>query len=144
MSRGFASAVADQAVCPCGSGATLESCCGPLHQGLLKAQTAEQLMRSRYSAYALGEIDYLIVTHPEPETPIHQRRRELRTSNRQIRWIQLEILAVDSGGPEDCQGTVQFSAHYTAAGQRRCLEETSLFQRRDGQLGGDWLYIRAL
>lgn len=144
MARGFAGAAADQAACPCGSGATLDSCCGPLHQGLLKAQSAEQLMRSRYSAYALGEIEYLIATHPEPDTPIRQRRRELRASNRQIRWIQLEILAVDCGGPEDCQGTVQFAAHCITAGHRRCLEETSLFERRDGQLSGDWLYIRAL
>ena len=110
----------------------------------MKAQTAEQLMRSRYSAYALGEIAYLMATHPEPQTSLQQRRRELRASSRQVRWIALEILAVERGGIEDCQGTVQFAAHCIASGQRRCLEETSLFERRDGQLSGDWLYIRAL
>ncbi|WP_415409545.1 YchJ family protein [Synechococcus sp. A10-1-5-9] len=144
MARGFADATADRAACPCGSGAKLGSCCGPFHQGLMKAQTAEQLMRSRYSAYALGEIEYLIASHPEPDISIQKRRRELRINSRQIRWIELEILAVECGGIEDCQGTVQFAAHFIAAGQRRCLQETSLFQRRDGQLSGDWLYIRAL
>nr|WP_186471881.1 YchJ family metal-binding protein [Synechococcus sp. BMK-MC-1] len=144
MARGFAGSAADRSVCPCGSGAPLASCCGVFHQGLAKAQTAEQLMRSRYSAYALGEIAYLMATHPEPQTSLQQRRRELRASSRQVRWIALEILAVERGGIEDCQGTVQFAAHCIASGQRRCLEETSLFERRDGQLSGDWLYIRAL
>ena len=144
MARGFAGSAADRDACSCGSGAPLASCCGPFHQGLAKAQTAEQLMRSRYSAYALGEIEYLIGTHPEPQTPLQKRRRELRANSRQIRWMALEILAVEGGGIEDCQGTVQFAAHFVASGQRRCLRETSLFQRRDGQLSGEWLYIRAL
>lgn len=144
MARGFAGAAVDRVACPCGSGASLASCCGRFHQGLANAQTAEQLMRSRYSAYALGDVDYLIATHPEPQRSTQQRRRELRASSRQVRWIQLDILAVERGGVEDCQGTVQFAAHCIAAGQRRCLEETSLFQRRDGQIGGDWLYIQAL
>ena len=47
-----------QPTCPCGSGDPLDDCCGRYHQGH-PAPTAEALMRSRYSAYALGLVDYL-------------------------------------------------------------------------------------
>src|SRR5687768_5433704 len=51
--------------CPCGSGLPLGDCCGRLHDGTVTAATAEQLMRSRYSAFALGEPGYLLATwHP--------------------------------------------------------------------------------
>ena len=96
-------------------------------------------MRSRYSAFAWGEVDYLIATHPEPHLQASQRRRELQRSCRQTRWLGLEIIAV-SGGGGDLEGTVQFEARY----QGGVLRETSLFQRRDGQPEGDWLYIRAV
>jgi len=51
--------------CPCGSGERYDACCGRLHRGAADAQTPEELMRSRYSAYALGELDYVWRTwHP--------------------------------------------------------------------------------
>ena len=144
MARGFASRANEQEPCPCGSGARLDSCCGPLHQRLSKAKTAEQLMRSRYSAFVLEEIDYLLATHPDPHTSIPQRRRQLRASCRQLQWLGLEILAVECGGIEDCRGIVQFEARFITAGTRSSLKETSLFERRDGQRSGDWTYVRAL
>ena len=97
-------------------------------------------MRSRYSAFARGEVDYLIATHPEPHRQISQRRRELQRSCRQTRWQGLEIVAVSGGGGGDVEGTVQFEARYRGG----VLRETSLFQRRNGQPEGDWLYIRAI
>ena len=71
--------MADQDPCPCGGG-LYGRCCGPLHRGEQRALTAEQLMRSRYSAFARGEVDYLIATHPEPHVQVSQRRRELQSS----------------------------------------------------------------
>ena len=65
MPGGFAASV-DFAPCPCGGG-VYRDCCGPLHRGDQRAQTAEQLMRSRYSAFVREELDYLLVTHPEPD-----------------------------------------------------------------------------
>ena len=144
MGRGFTSrARADQS-CPCGSGACYGRCCGPLHQGIQRAATAEQLMRSRYSAFALKQVDYLIATHPEPATPVAKRRRELRASCEQTRWLGLRITAVEAGTEGDLQGRVSFEASFAAAGQRQCFKETSLFQRRGEQADGDWLYISAL
>ena len=97
-------------------------------------------MRSRYSAFARGEIDYLMATHPEPDVPVQQRRRALELSCRQTRWLGLTVLAVSGGGSRDLEGTVEFEARYRGG----VLKETSLFARRGGDQAGDWLYIRAL
>ena len=131
-----------QTPCPCG-GFLYSSCCGPLHRGERQAATAEQLMRSRYSAYALGEVEYLLQTQPSP-VPLARRRRELAASIGHLRWQRLQILAVTAGGPHDLSGTVTFEAHYVAAGERGLMRECSLFGRADNSLDGGWLYLESL
>ena len=138
MPGGFGPA-SDQSPCPCGGG-VYRNCCGPLHRGDQRAETAEQLMRSRYSAFARAEIDYLLATHPEPDVPAQQRRCSLERSCRQTRWLGLTVLGVSAGGPRDLEGTVQFEARYRGG----VLKETSLFQRRDGAEDGPWFYVGAL
>ena len=130
--------------CPCLSGMSYETCCEPLHRGEQLANTAEQLMRSRYSAFALAEVDYLIATHPDSSMPLGQRRKELRKNCRDVRWLGLKIKALEAGGLEDREGTVTFEATFGAGGQRNVITETSLFQRRDRNLKGNWLYIKPL
>ena len=144
MAQGFAADPSAPESCPCGTGQSYGSCCGRLHRAETKALTAEQLMRSRYSAFAKGKIEYLIATHPEPHAETSVRRRELRASCRQTRWLGLEIISVERGREGDVEGTVCFVASYQASNQRGILQETSLFQRRDGNPSGEWLYIRAL
>ena len=131
MAAGFAR---DSGPCPCGGG-DYDRCCGPLHRGERRAGTAEQLMRSRYSAFARGEVDYLLQTHDQS-----QSRRALRQACRQTQWLGLSILAVDGGGADDLEGTVRFEARH----REGVLVETSLFQRRGGAFAGEWLYIRAI
>ena len=138
MPGGFGGTL-DQSPCPCGVG-VYRSCCEPLHRGDERAETAEQLMRSRYSAFARREVDYLLATYPEPYVPEHQRRRALERSCRQTHWLGLSVLAVSAGGPGDLEGTVQFEAGYRGG----VLKETSLFRRRDGVVDGPWLYVGAL
>ena len=138
MPRGFGG-VLDHSPCPCGRG-VYSRCCGPLHRGEQKAVSAEQLMRSRYSAFARSEVDYLMATHHEPDVPAQQRRRALDRNCRQTRWLGLTVLAVNGGGPSDLEGTVQFEARYRGG----VLKETSLFRRRDGAADGPWLYVGAL
>ena len=130
--------------CPCGSGFTLDQCCGPLHRGRLQAVTAEQLMRSRYSAYALAQVEYLIATHPGAVgTPV-ERRRELRASCQQTRWHGLTVLDTTAGQSDDLEGSVSFEAVFSVGGARQVLSEHSLFRRRDGEPTGPWLYIGPL
>ena len=119
--------------CPCGLGEDYESCCGRLHAGA-PAPTAESLMRSRYSAFALGDAGYLVRTwHPS------SRPRTL-SLDPALRWTRLAILQTRDGGLFDTTGTVQFRAIYVQRGQRGVLAETSRFVRQ----GRHWTYLGPL
>ncbi|GAB3695953.1 YchJ family protein [Saccharopolyspora tripterygii] len=118
-------------LCPCGLGEPYDDCCGPLHAGEREAATAEQLMRSRYSAFAVGDADHLLRTwHPRT------RPAELDLDPAQ-RWLRLEIVDRSGGGPFDTEGTVDFRAHYRHRGATSSLAEHSRFTRE----GKTWLYV---
>ena len=136
------SALDGQQPCPCGGG-RYGRCCRPLHRQERAAVSAEQLMRSRYSAFALGEIEHLLRTQPSDQ-PVEQRRRSLQATCRQLRWRELVIVAAEGGGAGDLEGTVTFKAHYSASGERGVLRECSRFGREGGQPDGAWLYLEAL
>ncbi|HEY8562113.1 MAG TPA: YchJ family metal-binding protein [Pyrinomonadaceae bacterium] len=102
-----------------------------------KPSTAEELMRSRYSAYAAAAVEYLFkTTHPstrkfyEPEAI----ERWAKTS----RWQKLEIVATDKGAFADKTGTVEFKAHYTdAEGISHVHHEKSNFRKELGK----WFFV---
>lgn len=79
-----------QQTCPCGKGSYAE-CCEPLHLGTTKALTAEQLMRSRYSAFALQQIDYIVQT-----TALGQQtaldKEAIAEWSKQNQWLGLEMV----------------------------------------------------
>lgn len=132
--------------CPCGGGA-YRSCCGPLIAGEQLATTAEQLMRSRYSAFALAArdaqaVEHLLRTHGEPGQTEAERRKALRASCRTIEWIGLTVLDTQNGGPFDSHGTVTFEARWRdRAGGEGILRECTRFARGEA---GEWLYVEAL
>ena len=130
-SGAFGSAAARSGRCPCGTGRLLEECCGPLLDGV-PADTAEQLMRSRYTAFALGDLAHLTRSwHPATcPTPL--------TLDPGIRWTGLEVLATDGGGPGDDTGVVSFRAHHDGPDGPQVLAETSRFVRRGR--AGRWVY----
>jgi SEC-C motif-containing protein len=116
--------------CPCGLGDDYDSCCGRLHAGA-PAPTAESLMRSRYSAFAVGDAGYLLRTwHPSG-------RPEKLVLDPALRWTRLAVLETQDGGLFDPVGTVRFRAVYVREGQRGVLAETSRFIRQDGL----WTYL---
>jgi SEC-C motif-containing protein len=121
------------ASCPCGLAESYAACCGRFHEGGLAAPTAELLMRSRYSAFAVGDTAYLLRTwHPDT------RPRRLSLDPGQ-EWTRLEILGRTGGGLLHTEGTVEFRAHYRHHGRDGFLEESSRFRRDDGQ----WVYLDA-
>ena len=129
--------IKDQALqrCPCGSELDYASCCQPAISGTDPARTAEALMRSRYSAYALGEVDYLIATtHPD----FRQRLSldSLLEHHQNTRWLKLTIHEHSSGQPGDTQDTVRFSALFVEQGQYGRLIEHSNFKQENGR----WYY----
>jgi SEC-C motif-containing protein len=113
--------------CPCGTGLTYAECCGRLHDGTASAATAEQLMRSRYSAFAVGAPGYLLSTWHSTTQP---RELELDPA---IRWLGLDVLATTGGGMLAAEGTVEFVARYAGGEQH----EVSRFVREEGS----WRYL---
>ena len=109
--------------------------------------TAEQLMRSRYSAFALAARDpqaiaHLLRTHPEPGQTEAARRQALKESCRSIQRFSLEVLDCQNGGPLDQHGSVTFEARWRDHDRREgVLKECSRFGRGES---GEWLYLEAL
>ncbi|MFF0370982.1 MULTISPECIES: YchJ family protein [unclassified Micromonospora] len=117
--------------CPCGSGQAYADCCAPLHRGVAQAPTAEALMRSRFSAFAVGDSGYLLRSWHSSTRP---ERLELDPGQR---WTRLEVVETERGGLLDTAGTVTFHAHHRAAGRPGTLTERSRFVREDGR----WVYL---
>ena len=122
--------------CPCGSELDFEACCLPLLKGERQAVTAEQLMRSRYSAYVRGEVGYLFTSlHPDHRADFDEKATRAWAENAD--WHKLEILGTSGGGPEDTEGTVEFAASYTEKGIRRDHHEVSAFRKQ----AGTWYFV---
>ena len=114
-------------LCPCNSGKDYSACCGPYHNGEV-APTPEALMRSRYSAFALENADYLLASWHKDYRP---QTLEFAAGTR---WTGLDILGTGSDGDT---GTVHFIATFNEAGEWLLLEEKSRFERLDGR----WYYL---
>ncbi|WP_222928275.1 YchJ family protein [Cellulomonas telluris] len=122
---------ADDARCPCGSGDTFADCCGRYLTGAAATPTAEALMRSRYTAFATGDAAYLRATW-------HSSTRPARLDlDEDVRWVRLDVLGTQAGGPFDDRGVVEFVAHHRGPDGRGRLHETSRFVRE----GGRWSYV---
>lgn len=117
--------------CPCGLGRPYGECCGMFHDGRAAAPTAEALMRSRYSAFAVRDAPYLLRSwHPSTRPD----RLELDPAQR---WLRLEVLDRTGGSAFHSQGSVEFRAHYREHGEEGVLHEHSRFVRD----GGAWVYL---
>ena len=118
--------------CPCNPSAAYAACCQPLHEGHAAADSAQALMRSRYSAYVLGLRDYLLASwHPDtrPDTLDPDDTPGLR-------WLGLKVKRHADGG--DGTAVVEFVARYKVGGApAERLHEVSRFARIDGR----WLYV---
>lgn len=98
-------------LCPCNSGKAYAECCEVFISQKENAPTAEQLMRSRYTAYVKKEIDYILKTIL-PKQKKNIDKEGVRNWAEKTEWLRLEIRAIEKGGPDDTEGTVDFIAHY--------------------------------
>lgn len=122
--------LSSHAACPCDSGLPYGDCCGRWHAGYAQgvhAPTPEALMRSRYSAYGLGLIDYLLATWHPSTSP-----GELELPP--LKWLGLEVRHAQATGDA---GVVEFVARYRENGRGGRMHELSRFVCEDGR----WLYI---
>ena len=116
-------------LCPCSSGKLYKDCCQPFHEGCFP-ETAEQLMRSRYSAYALDLPDYILET-THPKNPNYgQDRTGIRQFSQVTTFEKLEI-------HEATETTVMFSAHLSQDGRDATFTEKSTFEKVNGR----WMYL---
>lgn len=122
-------------MCPCGSNLADDACCARYHRGEA-APTAESLMRSRYTAYVRGEIDYLVETH-DPATRGALDRDAIAAWSRETQWLGLEIVATEYGGANDARGVVEFIARGTTKGTAFAQRERSRFRK----ISGRWVYV---
>ena len=123
-------------MCPCGSGKKYADCCEPVVTGKTKAATAEALMRARYTAYVVHEIDFIVNTCKEGEGRGNIDRKATEDWSKQSVWHGLKILRTEKGAAGDTEGIVEFEADYTRHGLRDKHHETAAFEKTDGE----WLY----
>lgn len=131
-------------LCPCDSQLNHTDCCGPYLSGKAVAPTAVALMRSRYSAYSKGNIDYLIQTR-HPKTRKTDDRQVIAEGMKATCWTGLTILKTQKGTATDHRGIVEFVALYRSSDavttpsnpKNYQLHERSRFIKEDGQ----WFYV---
>lgn len=146
----------NQTRCYCGNRESFAECCQPFVSGRGQAPTPEQVMRSRYSAFATGNIDYLIATHhPSRRKPDDHVR--LAQSADETEWVGLRVLASETVSDSRQRGFVEFVAFYrdklfstepglaeeaarSAVGVPNQLHEKSEFIQEDGK----WYYLQGL
>jgi SEC-C motif-containing protein len=120
--------------CPCGFGKPYETCCKALHEFQRHATTAEQLMRSRYAAYAKGAWEYLLKTHIGHE---YDQKLLWELKQQKVQWLKLSIHRHWKGGKSDKNGRVLFTADYIdATGRSGQVNEHSTFIKKNGK----WYY----
>ena len=121
--------------CACGRIKKYEECCGLAHRNISSVKTAEDLMRSRYTAFTQANGDFLMLSHHTTTREL-DRKQEITDWAWSVEWLRLEITSAFDGGIEDEEGTVEFRAHFKENGKEKYLYEISRFIRERGK----WKY----
>jgi SEC-C motif domain protein len=120
--------------CPCGSGSSFATCCEPIINGTRKSETAEELMRARYSAFVTHAIDFIVAS-------THSRTRKeidlefIREWSETSTWRGLQVL--ETKAVNENKAFVSFEAQYTQGGEDHNHRERSLFERENGE----WRFV---
>jgi len=122
--------------CPCGSGLSYPNCCEPIISGKKDAKTAQELMRSRYTAFTQANADYLMLTHSS-KTRQTKVRKSIEQWAKSVNWMGLSILQTKTGEANDEIGYVEFKALFLENGKLQQIHEKSLFERENDK----WVYV---
>ena len=118
--------------CYCGSGKSYAECCEPVIKGAKVAETAEELMRARYSAFVAHEIDFIMDT-VVPNQSDNMSREAVERWSRKTDWKKLEITGTEAGSKDDETGSVDFKAFSMLDGVMQCHHEHAMFKKIDGK-----------
>lgn len=122
--------------CYCGNNKSYNACCEVFHLNNGKTETAEQLMRSRYSAFVMANGGYLMKTHHSTTRPISEKKAIVKWA-KSVNWIKLEILETTKGLKNDLEGTVTFNAYFYEDGNVDIIHEKSTFIKENDT----WYYL---
>ena len=122
--------------CPCGSQKTYGECCQIAHRSLGSVKTAEQLMRSRYTAFTFANGDYLMESHHVTTRPITEKE-EIVAWAKSVEWVELKVRSTSKGLEKDDYGTVLFEAFFKENGKLKSIKEHSKFVKENGS----WYYL---
>ena len=122
-------------ICPCGSRKKYQYCCGLYLSGKEIPKTAVQLMRSRYTAFCQGDIDYLIATH-HPDQRTKNDRQKIANSIKNTTWLGLNIIDTSQDRKNQAIAYVEFVAIFKV-NEIQQLHERSKFIKAEGK----WFYL---
>lgn len=125
----------DELFCYCNKNLTYGNCCAKIHADITLAKTAEDLMRSRYSAFVLGKINYLMESH-HSSTRLLNEKADIETWAKSVQWKKLQILDTVAGLENDEEGTVRFAATFKKKNKLKTIRENSKFVKENGH----WVY----
>ncbi|MFN8578696.1 MAG: YchJ family protein [Candidatus Sericytochromatia bacterium] len=118
-------------LCPCKSSKKFKDCCHKIITGEIKAETAEELMRSRYTAYSIKDFVYILKS-----THISQKSfysiDSIKNWAENLIWINLEIISTQKGTKIDLIGEVEFKVSYLENNQEKLHHELSFFKKEEG------------
>lgn len=117
--------------CPCNGPKSYADCCQRIHNGAQKAETAQELMRARYTAHAKSNVEFIVAT-----THISKRKdidlNDLLIWCKSTNWEKLEVLSALKGEAKDEEGKVEFKAYYKQNNRQHCHHELSYFKKEKG------------
>lgn len=123
--------------CPCGKQLQYEKCCGRAHNNINEVKTAEELMRSRYTAFTMADINYLEKSWHSNTCPSKKELKETEKWAKSVVWLRLEIIKTNRGSENDDAGMVEFKAYYMENGMTKVIHEMSTFSKEKGH----WVYV---
>ena len=119
-------------ICPCNPNKLYKNCCQKAHINIETVITAEELMRSRYSAFVLADIQYLHKSHHSTTRLSKKEYTQLEKWTKSVKWVKLEILST-------AENTVYFKAYFIENGSLDIIEEYSIFCKENNY----WVYLNA-
>lgn len=122
--------------CACDSSKKYSECCEPYIKGIKPAPTALALMRSRYTAFAVGAMDYIYKTHHE-STKKELDMDGVKSWATNSEWLGLEIRGTDRGSEKDTEGSVEFKCKFKFNGSEQSHHELSTFKKE----GNEWFFV---
>lgn len=119
--------------CPCNPSKLYNDCCKKAHENIHAVTTSEQLMRSRYSAFVIANIDYLQKSHHSATRPSKLEKKEILTWTKAVEWVKLDVL-------QSTENTVEFKAYFYENNTLNFIHENSFFVKENDH----WVYKSAI